>query len=44
MGLFIHNTSFESLENLMMLYIVRKVLTSLMEFSNIDDVASCIVH
>ena len=31
------DTNFESLENLMMLYIVRKVLASLEEFSNADD-------
>ena len=28
----------------MMLYIIRKVLTSLVEFSNIDDVASCVTQ
>ena len=38
------DTNFESLENLMMLYIVRKVLASLVEFSNIDDVASCVTQ
>ena len=37
-------TNFESLENLMMLYIVRKVLASLVEFSNFDDVASCVTQ
>ena len=38
------DTNFESLENLMMLYIVRKVLASLVEFSNFDDVASCVTQ
>ena len=38
------DTNFESRENLMMLYIVRKVLASLVEFSNIDDVASCVTQ
>ena len=36
------DTNFQSLENLMMLYIIGKVLASLVEFSNIDDVASCV--
>ena len=36
--------NFKSLENLSMLYIVRKVLASLVEFSNIYDVLSCIAH
>ena len=34
----------ESLENLMMLYIVKKVLASLVEFSYVDDVASCVTQ
>ena len=38
------DTNFESLENLMMLYIVRKVLASLVEFSNFDDVASFVTQ
>ena len=38
------DTNFESLENLMMLYIVRKVLASLVEFSIFDDVASCVTQ
>ena len=38
------DTNFESLENLMMLYIFGKLLASLVEFSNIDDVASCVTQ
>ena len=38
------DTNFESVENLMMLYIIRKVLDSLVKFSNIDDVASCVTQ
>ena len=38
------DTYFKSLENLMMLYMVRKVLASLVEFSNVDDVASCVTQ
>ena len=38
------DTNFESLKNLMMLYIVGKVLASLVEFSNVDDVASCVTQ
>ena len=38
------DTNFESLENLMMLYTVRKVLASLVEFTNVDDVASCVTQ
>ena len=41
-GLWLLDTNFQSLENLMMLYIIGKVLASLVEFSNIDDVASCV--
>ena len=38
------DTDFESLEDLMMLHIVRKVLASLEEFGNVDDVASCVTQ
>ena len=38
------DTNFESLENLTMSYIVRKVSASLVEFSNVDDVASCVTQ
>ena len=42
--LWLLDTNFQSLENLMMLYIIGKVLASLVEFSNIDDVASCVTQ
>ena len=35
------DTNFESLENFIILYIVKKVM-AIVEFGNIDDVASCI--
>ena len=38
----LYDTNFESLENLVMLYIVRKVLASSVEFSDVDDFASCV--
>ena len=38
------DTNFESLENLVVSYIVRKVLASLVELSNVDDVASCVMQ
>ena len=46
MGLFIHEqkTLISKVLKTLILYIVRKVLASLVEFSNIDDVASCIVY
>ena len=38
------DTIFESLENPMMLNIIGKVLAPLVEFRNIDDIATCVTQ
>ena len=38
------DTNFERPEKIIMSYTVRKVLASLVEFSNVDDVASCVAQ